>query len=308
MCRGGHGERGLHRASASAAISSVLGGQTVSGQAIACTTQPDGTRVCQGDFSSSGGPDTRLKSFDGTPLALYVILPPAPRRRRRDGGYPLVAQSHGWGQTAGGPDSAEYLGPTGGSVGARRVCRAAAHGARVGATRAAARPRAWPTPRAAPTATSASTTTATRSATCSTRSACSSTRGWSNPDADRRHRRVLRRRGLARAGDAARPRDERRRVGEPVAQPGRNRAAHRRRGAGHPVERPRLLADAQRAHARLSGRLAYHGPVADRRREAVVRLRPVRARLGVRVLCPRRHELAGRSHDVVCRAQRGRAV
>ena len=100
-------------ASASAAISSVLSGQTVSGQAIPCTTQSDGTRVCQGDFSSGGGADTRLKSFDGTPLALYVILPPAPAGGAADGGYPLVAQSHGWGQTAGGPDSAEYLGPTG---------------------------------------------------------------------------------------------------------------------------------------------------------------------------------------------------
>jgi hypothetical protein len=104
---------GLIPASASAAISSVLSGQTVSGQAIACTTQADGTRVCQGDFSSSAGPDTRLKSFDATPLALYVILPPAPAGGATDGSYPLVAQSHGWGQSAGGPDSAEYLGPTG---------------------------------------------------------------------------------------------------------------------------------------------------------------------------------------------------
>ena len=69
---------GLSPGSASAAISSVLSGQTVSGQAIPCTAQADGTRVCQGDFSSSGGPDTRLKRFDDTPLEVYVILPPAP--------------------------------------------------------------------------------------------------------------------------------------------------------------------------------------------------------------------------------------
>ena len=96
---------------ASAAISGVLGGHTVSGSAIPCTTQADGTRVCQGDFSSSGGPDTRLASFDGTPLALYVILPPAPASGN-DGNYPLVVQSHGWGGQAGGPSDTQYGGPT----------------------------------------------------------------------------------------------------------------------------------------------------------------------------------------------------
>ena len=102
---------GLIPASASAAISSVLSGQTVSGQAIPCATQTDGTRVCQGDFSSGGGPDTRLKSFDGTPLALYVILPPVPASGT-DGSYPLVVQSHGWGGQAGGPSDTQYGGPT----------------------------------------------------------------------------------------------------------------------------------------------------------------------------------------------------
>jgi dienelactone hydrolase len=97
--------------SASAAISSVLAGQTVSGQAIPCTAQADGTRVCQGDFSTSGGADTRLKSFDGTPLALYVVLPAAPASGN-DGPYPLVVQSHGWGGQAGGPSDTQYGGPT----------------------------------------------------------------------------------------------------------------------------------------------------------------------------------------------------
>ena len=99
-------------ASAPAAVSSVLAGQTVSGQAISCAAQSDGTRVCQGDFSTSGGADTRLKSFDGTPLALYVILPPAPASGT-DGNYPLVVQSHGWGSQASGPGNTEYYGPTG---------------------------------------------------------------------------------------------------------------------------------------------------------------------------------------------------
>jgi len=102
---------GTTAAPASAAISGVLGGHTVSGNAIPCTTQADGTRVCQGDFSSSGGPDTRLASFDGTPLALYVILPPAPASGN-DGNYPLVVQSHGWGGQAGGPSDTQYGGPT----------------------------------------------------------------------------------------------------------------------------------------------------------------------------------------------------
>jgi hypothetical protein len=98
-------------AGASAQITSVLAGQTVSGSAIPCTTQSDGVRVCQGDYSSSGGPDLRLKSFDGTPLALYVILPPA--SSGPDGHYPLVVQSHGWGSKASGPSNTEYFGPTG---------------------------------------------------------------------------------------------------------------------------------------------------------------------------------------------------
>jgi dienelactone hydrolase len=97
-------------ASASAAITGVFAGQTVSGQPVSCTTQADGTRVCQGDYSSSGGADTRLKSFDGTPLALYVTLPPAPAGT--DGHYPLIVQSHGWGVPTTGPTDTQYYGPT----------------------------------------------------------------------------------------------------------------------------------------------------------------------------------------------------
>lgn len=100
---------------AAADVSGVLGGNTVSGSPINCTAQSDGTRVCAGDYSSSGGADTRLKSFDGSPLALYVILPPAPASGP-DGGYPLVVQSHGWGSKASGPANTEYGGPTGGQL------------------------------------------------------------------------------------------------------------------------------------------------------------------------------------------------
>src|SRR5450755_4460300 len=96
-------------ASASAAITSVLSGQTISGNPIACSTQADGVRVCQGsDGGATTLTDTRLRSFDGVPLALYVILPPAPASGT-DGHYPLVVQSHGWGSQATGPNNTEYF-------------------------------------------------------------------------------------------------------------------------------------------------------------------------------------------------------
>jgi dienelactone hydrolase len=97
--------------SASAAITGVFAGDTVSSGPITCATQSDGTRVCHGDFSSSGGADTRLKSFDGTPLALYVTLPPAPSSGA-DGNYPTVVQSHGWDVPTTGPTDTQYYGPT----------------------------------------------------------------------------------------------------------------------------------------------------------------------------------------------------
>ena len=97
--------------SASAAITGVFSGDTVSGGPITCVTQSDGTRVCHGDFSSSGGADTRLKSFDGTPLALYVTLPPAPSSGT-DGNYPTIVQSHGWDEPTTGPTDTQYFGPT----------------------------------------------------------------------------------------------------------------------------------------------------------------------------------------------------
>jgi dienelactone hydrolase len=53
-----------------------------------------------------------MASFDGSPIALYVILPPAPTGGA-DGSYPLIVQSHGWGGQAGGPGNDAYSGPTG---------------------------------------------------------------------------------------------------------------------------------------------------------------------------------------------------
>ena len=88
-------------------VLSIFAGRTVSGAAIPCVAQPDGTRVCHGTYSSSGGSDLRLASFDAQPLAVYVTLPPAP-----DGPYPLIIQSHGWGVLPSGPGDTQYYGPT----------------------------------------------------------------------------------------------------------------------------------------------------------------------------------------------------
>jgi dienelactone hydrolase len=99
------------RASASP-INSIFAGQTVSGAPIPCAAQSDGTRVCHGTYNNGvAGTDIRLKSFDGQPLALYVTLPPAPSSGA-DGPYPLIIQSHGWGEPTTGPSDAQYYGPT----------------------------------------------------------------------------------------------------------------------------------------------------------------------------------------------------
>jgi|GEM_PF-3082577 len=98
-------------ASASAAIANVLGGHTISGAPIPCVAQSDGVRVCHGSDNGVSGPDLRLKSFDGVPLEVYVILPPAPSSGA-DGPYPTIVQSHGWGSSAGGPNNGEFYGPT----------------------------------------------------------------------------------------------------------------------------------------------------------------------------------------------------
>jgi dienelactone hydrolase len=99
----------LAPAPAAAASPGVFAGHTVSGQAVPCVAQADGTRVCHGDYGSSGGPDLRLKSFDGTPLAFYVTLPPAADGA---GPYPLIVLSHGWDEPTSGPDDTQYFGPT----------------------------------------------------------------------------------------------------------------------------------------------------------------------------------------------------
>ena len=90
---------------------SVLAGQTESGQAIPCTARTDGIEVCHGSLGAKGAPDLRLKSFDGTALDIYVTLPAGyrPGTAKR---YPLVVQSHGWGDPPSGPDDPQFGGPT----------------------------------------------------------------------------------------------------------------------------------------------------------------------------------------------------
>jgi hypothetical protein len=90
---------------------SVFAGHTMNGEPIPCVAQADGVRVCHGDESGASGTDLRLKSFDGSPLAVYVILPPA-RAFRASGNYPLVVQSHGWGDPPSGPGDGQFGGPT----------------------------------------------------------------------------------------------------------------------------------------------------------------------------------------------------
>jgi dienelactone hydrolase len=103
---------GLAAAPAGAAISGVFAGQTMSGNAIPCTAQSDGVRVCHGDYNNGpGGSDIRLKTFDGSPLEAWVILPPAPGTGT-DGSYPLVVQSHGWDGPSSGPNDNQFYGPT----------------------------------------------------------------------------------------------------------------------------------------------------------------------------------------------------
>ena len=98
-------------AGASGAVTGVLAGHTMNGQPIPCVAQSDGVRVCHGDESGSRATDLRLKSFDGTPLAVYVTLPPA-HASGAGGHYPLVVQSHGWGAPPSGPNDPQYAGPT----------------------------------------------------------------------------------------------------------------------------------------------------------------------------------------------------
>ncbi|MFT3723332.1 MAG: CocE/NonD family hydrolase [Hyphomonadaceae bacterium] len=81
----------------------------MNGQPIACVAQPDGVRLCHGNGVKDA--DFRLKSFDGTPLSVYITLPPVPSSGP-DGNYPVVVLSHGWGAPTTGLDDTQFGGPT----------------------------------------------------------------------------------------------------------------------------------------------------------------------------------------------------
>ncbi len=98
-------------AGASGAATGVLAGHTMNGQSIPCVAQSDRVRVCHGAESGPGRADLRLKSFDGTPLAVYVILPPT-HASGAGGHYPLVVQNHGWGVPPSGAGDRQYGSPT----------------------------------------------------------------------------------------------------------------------------------------------------------------------------------------------------
>jgi hypothetical protein len=98
-------------AGASVAISGVFAGHTMDGAAIPCVTETGGVRVCHGDESGSATTDLRFKSFDGTPLEVWVTLPAVPKAGP-DGDFPLIIQSHGWAAPTDGPTDGQYGGPT----------------------------------------------------------------------------------------------------------------------------------------------------------------------------------------------------
>ncbi len=223
-----------------------------------------GVRFCPGQ--SSLGNDQRIKSFDGVPLDTNVALPAS-----GDSNLPLVVLLHGWG---------------GSKVGFNQMQAWAARGYAVlsytarGFNGSCGRPdnRLFDP------------------AGCAT--------GWLHL-ADVRYEvrdtqflagkladqglidgqrigvtgPVLRGRPVDGAGGAQGPLHGHRRQPAPVGQRRRPSHAHRRRSADDPVDRPRLLARAQRPHARLHDHLARPTTTTPHRgREAVVRQRPVRAR------------------------------
>lgn len=88
----------------------VFAGHTMNTQSVPCSVS-GGLRVCHADAANPGDPDLRFKSFDGTPLSGYITLPAAPSTGP-DGNYPLIVQSHGWGDPPSGPNDGQYAGPT----------------------------------------------------------------------------------------------------------------------------------------------------------------------------------------------------
>ena len=216
---------------------------------LACADQGDGIRLCQG----------KVKTFDGVPLDANLALPAG-------SSLPLVVLSHGYGGSKlGYADLKPWAAARLRGAGLQRArLRRVVRQRRVAPGRPGRLRRragcAW-------------TTCATRRATSSSSRACSPTPAWS----------TARRSASPAARTAAACRSTSRSCATAsCSRTGRLRAvdlarraadADRRRGAVDPVERPRLRAGAQRAHARLRGHLADRRPRALRHRQAVLRRR-----------------------------------
>lgn len=94
---------------AAGSTAGVLAGHTMDGAPLPCVTK-SGLRECHGGEHGPGQPDFRFRSFDGTPLDVYVTLPRAGRPPTR--GFPLIVQNHGWGDPPTGPGDHQYGGPS----------------------------------------------------------------------------------------------------------------------------------------------------------------------------------------------------
>jgi dienelactone hydrolase len=101
---------GAPAAGATRSGTGVFSGHTMNGHPLPCDRRAGGLRACHGGEGGSEASDYRFKSFDGTPLDVFVTLPPASQRPKH--GYPLVVQSHGWGDPPTGPTDHQYGGPS----------------------------------------------------------------------------------------------------------------------------------------------------------------------------------------------------
>ena len=244
--------------SAQAAIPSVFGGT------VTCTVAGDGVREC-----GSTAPRSTAASWDGTPIDVNVAFPPA---SGSDNNYPLLIVGHGYGGSKIG------FGTSGGTDGLRRFTSR-------GYAVFSMTDRGFHESCGSPASITAGG------------SACDNgyihlmddryeirdaqffageleDRGPGRRPEGRCDRWLLRRWPLDATGRAQGPDDDARRQPRPVDQPGQPRSdADRRGGAGHPVERPGLLAGPERRHPRLRRRLALQRPHRDR--EALLSERPL---------------------------------
>ena len=219
---------------------------SVFGGAVTCNVQTNGV-----DFCSNFGPNPRstVPAFDGVPIDVNVAFPPS-ADFGPDGTYPLIMMFHGYGGGKLGLGSMQHWLDRGYATfsmtdrGFRESCGSAASrtAARHGVRRRLRAPDRQPLrgPRRAGVRRPARR------------------RGPDRPAADRRDRRLLRRRHVDGARRAQEPQGAARLQPRPLDEPGRQADADRGGRAEHPLDRPRLLAAAERQHARLRRRRSLH--------------------------------------------------